>query len=425
MTEHSLNLVRPSPGSGVHSHARPGATDLAPQVKKTHPLERIDPARIARRLTIFRPDGSAIDRLVALAGTRISGLADSSVVRRVVADNPDAMWAIARKRHDENADLVAEGFQAILLLTKPGLIALAERTLDTGNPDPALLVKPGERPAGMYVWATYAPGMLAAGVTLILQRMSGDPYGDCPIFTRATTPDGLRFTEALGFRTGVKIAGVDAPHLHIFHRPEAPKILTPLYDSYRPGAEPGKVAVTVARTFEDLVRVASVRSAVYVGEQECPYEEEFDGNDLAATHLIGYTGNEPAGCIRIRYFADFAKIERLAVRHEFRNSRLSFSLVRAAIELCRVKGYTRMYGHAQNRLENFWGRFGFRRFAGGQELVFSDFGYVEMILDTERHPHAIAIGGDPYVMIRPEGRWHLPGILERSATRAVTNPSVG
>ena len=423
MTEHSLDLVRAH--AEVRSDAAQASAKLTPAAKKTHPLERIDPARMARRLTIFRPDGPTIDRLVALAGTRIDGLADTSVVRRVVTNNPDAMWAIARRKNGEDGNLVAEGFQAILLLTKAGMLALAARTLDTSNPDPAMLVKPGERPAGMYVWATYAPGTLAAGVTLILQRMSGAPYADCPIYTRATTPDGLRFTEALGFRTGVSIEGVAAPHLHVFRRPEAPKILTPLYDSYRPGAEPGKVAVTVARTFEDLVRVASVRSAVYVGEQECPYEEEFDGNDLAATHLIGYTGNEPAGCIRIRYFADFAKIERLAVRHEFRNSRLSFSLVRAAIELCRVKGYTRMYGHAQKRLENFWSRFGFRQFEGGQELVFSDFGYVEMILDVERHPNAIAIGGDPYVMIRPEGRWHLPGILERSASRAVTNPSVG
>ncbi|HEY5347391.1 MAG TPA: GNAT family N-acetyltransferase [Rhizomicrobium sp.] len=380
---------------------------------------------MAKWLTIFRPDGPDIDRLVALAGTRIEGLADSSVVRRVVTNNPDAMWAIARKKDGEDGNLVAEGFQAILLLTGAGMLALAARTLDTSNPDPDMLVKPGERPAGIYVWATYAPGTLAAGVTLILQRLSRHPYTNCPIYTRATTPGGLRFAEALGFHTGVVIEGVEAPHLHVYRRREAPKILTPLYDSYRPGAERGKVAVTVARTFEDLVRVASVRSAVYVGEQECPYEEEFDGNDLAATHLIGYTGNEPAGCIRIRFFADFAKIERLAVRHEFRNSRLSFSLVRAAIELCRVKGYTRMYGHAQKRLENFWSRFGFQKFEGGQELVFSDFGYVEMVLNTERHPNAISIGGDPYVTIRPEGRWHLPGILEHSASRAVTNPSIG
>ena len=87
------------------------------------------------------------------------------------------------------------------------------------------------------------------------------------------------------------------------------------------------------------MRVTSIRSAVYMSEQECPYDEEFDGNDFSATHLIGYVGNEPAGCLRVRYFADFAKIERLAVRKEFRKTRLAFQIVRAGIELCRAKGY--------------------------------------------------------------------------------------
>ena len=144
-----------------------------------------------------------------------------------------------------------------------------------------------------------------------------------------------------------------------------------------------ELSVTIARTFEDVMRVMTIRSAVYMAEQNCPYEEEFDGNDFSATHLIGYVGNEPAGCLRIRYFADFAKIERLAVRSEFRNTRLAFQLVRAGIELCRVKGYRRLYGHAQKRLLNFWARFGFRTFEGGRELVFSDFDYVEMVLDAD------------------------------------------
>jgi hypothetical protein len=48
---------------------------------------------------------------------------------------------------------------------------------------------------------------------------------------------------------------------------------------------------------------------------------------------------------------------------------------------------------------------------------------VEIILDTTPHPRAISIGVDPYIMIRPEGRWHVPGILERSAIRPVTRPS--
>ena len=73
---------------------------------------------------------------------------------------------------------------------------------------------------------------------------------------------------------------------------------------------------------------------------------------------------------------------------------------------------------------NFWSRFGFRLFEGGRELVFSDFDYVEMVAEIDRHPDAISIGADPYVIIRPEGRWHIPGVLERSARREVTQPSV-
>jgi predicted GNAT family N-acyltransferase len=228
----------------------------------------------------------------------------------------------------------------------------------------------------------------------------------------------------MGFSRDADYAGIIAPHLHIYRRSPPRPEDAPLYDSHSLPAAEDKLSVSVARSIEDLMRVSSVRSTVYIAEQECPYHEEFDGNDFVAAHLLGYVGDEPAGCLRIRYFADFAKIERLAVRKEFRQTRLAFNLVRAGIELCRVKGYRRLYGHAQKRLVNFWSHFGFRELENGRELVFSDFDYVEMVLDTARHPGAIAIGVDPYVILRPEGRWHVPGILEQSAHRPVTRPSV-
>jgi hypothetical protein len=56
------------------------------------------------------------------------------------------------------------------------------------------------------------------------------------------------------------------------------------------------------------------------------------------------------------------------------------------------------------------------------DLVFSDFSYTEVLLETDPHPEAITLDADPYVLIRPEGEWHLPGILEASATRPVTSP---
>ena len=58
------------------------------------------------------------------------------------------------------------------------------------------------------------------------------------------------------------------------------------------------VIIRVARNLEDMQRIAVVRALVYMAEQDCPYDEEFDGNDLAgATHLLGEAGGEPLGCL--------------------------------------------------------------------------------------------------------------------------------
>ena len=56
--------------------------------------------------------------------------------------------------------------------------------------------------------------------------------------------------------------------------------------------------IRIARSFDDLLMVYSIRSAVYIAEQECPFAEEFDGNDHCATHLVGFIKGEPAGCIQ-------------------------------------------------------------------------------------------------------------------------------
>src|ERR1041385_8141307 len=70
----------------------------------------------------------------------------------------------------------------------------------------------------------------------------------------------------------------------------------------------------VAATPDAIQKVFALRAAVFMSEQDCPYEEEFDGNDFCATHILGLVDQQPAAVLRVRYFADFAKIERLAVR---------------------------------------------------------------------------------------------------------------
>jgi len=183
-----------------------------------------------------------------------------------------------------------------------------------------------------------------------------------------------------------------------------------------------QIRITTAKSLEDIMRVTAIRASVYMADMNYSYEEEFDGNDFCSTHIIGYVNDEPAACIRARFFADFAKLERLAVRHEFRNTRLSFSIVKAGIELVRKKGYQTIYGHSQERLVNFWSHFGAVPLENQRDLAFSDFAYKEMVIPLEPHPDPISIETDPYIIIRPEGEWHKPGVLEASATRPITSP---
>ena len=71
---------------------------------------------------------------------------------------------------------------------------------------------------------------------------------------------------------------------------------------------------------------------------------------------------------------------------------------------------------------DFWARFGAKPLGHNRKLTFSDFSYTEMVLELDADPNAITIDSDPYVIIRPEGEWDQPGVLDRSATREATMP---
>ena len=189
-----------------------------------------------------------------------------------------------------------------------------------------------------------------------------------------------------------------------------------------PEQSPSQVSVTVARSVEEMMQAFAIRAAVFLSEQHCPYAEEFDGNDFSATQFLGYVDGEPASTCRMRYFADFAKLERVAVRREFRRYGIAAEMIDFALELCRQKGYRKIYGHAQDRLVPFWQKFGFEPI-NEERFVFSDHTYVEILCELPPHPAPVRIGQAPMVLIRPEGAWDEPGILERSAERPATNPT--
>ena len=186
--------------------------------------------------------------------------------------------------------------------------------------------------------------------------------------------------------------------------------------SLRRNCDTAELELKIVSSNEELQQAFAVRTLVYMGEQKCPYDEEFDGNDFSATHVLGLIDGEPAVTARVRYFGDFAKLERLAVRREYRGRGYGHELLRFLITFCRRKGHDRLYLHAQRRLVRFYKMYGFKE--RGDPFEFSDFDYAEMVADLSPASDRLSLDDDPMVLIRPEGRWESPGVLDQSADRA-------
>jgi predicted GNAT family N-acyltransferase len=345
----------------------------------------------------------------------VGATADDSALMRVLAHNPEIV------RLAERNDGGEPGFVAYLPLRADGLAALTEGRLDRRNPDIALLCHAGETPVALYMWCVYSPGNFIPAIAAIAAHFEEIAPGGVPLFTSAATAPAARLFASLGFQRAIDhFPQADDDVLVVFRSTPEP--------TGGPGGGPdrGQVAKSpetttrVSRTIEDVMKVFAIRAATYMHEQACPYDEEFDGNDFCAAHIIGEIGGEPAGCIRIRFFGGFAKLERLAVRPEFRKSSLAFRLVRAAIDYVRQKGFTHIYGHARADLVPFWSRFGFRPISGRPTFSFSAVDYVEMEGAIAPAVNPIGLGHTPYELIRPEGEWDRPGPLDRSARRVIT-----
>jgi predicted GNAT family N-acyltransferase len=179
--------------------------------------------------------------------------------------------------------------------------------------------------------------------------------------------------------------------------------------------------VKVVHSIEEMMQAFAIRAAVFLAEQNCPYAEEFDGNDFTATQILGLVGEEPAVTMRMRYFAGFAKLERLAVRREFRDRAVAAEIIEYACELCRQKGYRKLHGHAEERLIPFWKKFGFHPL-GTPHFAYGGHQYLEIERDLEPHPAPIALGANPLVLIRPEGDWGELGPAERAVLPTATGP---
>ncbi|CAA7623368.1 Histone acetyltransferase HPA2-like acetyltransferase [Candidatus Terasakiella magnetica] len=171
------------------------------------------------------------------------------------------------------------------------------------------------------------------------------------------------------------------------------------------------VVVKLVRTPDEFSMAMAIRAAVFLAEEDnITYFDEFNGNDYVATHLIAYVDGDPAGVIRVRWFADFALLERVGIRKRYRSYQVLAGLARAALDLARKKGYRIAAGRARLETVNFWKRFGGR--ASGEAITMYRGTLVPIVHDIPQRPDLGAIQAGPFgdhdfetLIVQPEGTW--------------------
>jgi ElaA protein len=132
---------------------------------------------------------------------------------------------------------------------------------------------------------------------------------------------------------------------------------------------------------EQLYAVFAARIAVFVVEQNCPYQE-LDGLDADAEHLIAWSGTALAGYLRVlgpgARFAE-PSMGRIIIAKEFRGSGLGREIVAQGIERVRMRyPGSPLRISAQVYLQKFYESFGFATMS--EPYLEDNIPHVEMLL---------------------------------------------
>ncbi len=118
-----------------------------------------------------------------------------------------------------------------------------------------------------------------------------------------------------------------------------------------------KVEVKRIADAEDLEKIFAIRRKVFVDEQNCPPELEWEFED-ESTHFMGTVGGVPAGAARWRRTDKGYKLERFAVLKEFRGFGMGKALVQKVLDDL-PKDASYIYLNAQLTAIGLYERFGF------------------------------------------------------------------
>ncbi len=109
----------------------------------------------------------------------------------------------------------------------------------------------------------------------------------------------------------------------------------------------------------DLQGAIALREEVFVREQNVPLEEELDGRDEEALHLLALDGARVVGTLRLLFDGTTVKVGRVAVARDARRLGLAAAMLAEALAEARRRGCTRARLASQVEVVPLYERAGF------------------------------------------------------------------
>lgn len=122
---------------------------------------------------------------------RLATLDICEIIRRRHNDN---LWSI----HDTRNQKLC-GIYAMAMLTHEGRSALLRGEFEPHDPRLAHVAETGSDVSAIYKWGVFAPGIAAAAIPLIANKLTQPDYKEIDLYGNGSTHAGERIMHALGF----------------------------------------------------------------------------------------------------------------------------------------------------------------------------------------------------------------------------------
>lgn len=134
------------------------------------------------------------------------------------------------------------------------------------------------------------------------------------------------------------------------------------------------IHIRIADWNRDNADLRRIREAVFIREQGISPEQEWDTDDLSATHLLAFDGDFAVGTARL---LSSGEVGRVAVLKDWRGLHIGEAILEKILDTAQQLNIHQLNLHAQTHAASFYQQFGFA--IDGNEFIEAGILHVNMV----------------------------------------------